>query len=1064
MSRPFVHLHTHSHYSLLDGLAKIDGLVARAKKLEMPALALTDHGALYGAVEFYKKAKAAGIKPILGVEGYVAARSHTDRDPRLDSQRFHIILLAKNFTGYKNLVTLVTKAHLEGFYWKPRMDKQMLAEHAEGLIALSACLSGEIPRALQHNDRARAEKLVAEYREIFGPENFYLELGGHPNIPEQKTVDDALKELSRKFSVPLVATGDIHYLDKDDKEAHEVLLSVQTGAKVDDENRLSMRSEDFFMRSGDEMAALFHDTPEAIENTLAIADKCNVELPLNVTQLPAFPVPTEFTPETYLRKLCEENISRRLGVSVSELTTDAKERLTFELSVIEKTGFASYFLIVQDFVNWAKQHGIVVGPGRGSAAGSLVSYLLGITTIDPLKWGLLFERFLNPERISMPDIDLDFADWRRDEVIAYVTEKYGKDHVAQIGTFGTMAARAVVRDAGRALGMPYSFCDRIAKLIPFGMTLKQALAASQELRDAYQNETEVTRLIDSGRKLEGVARHVSTHACGVVITKNPLTELVPLQHASQDDETIITQYEMHAIEDLGLLKMDLLGLRNLSIIEETLGRVKETYGKVIDIEKIPLDDAQTFHLLQAADTTGVFQLEGSGMRRFLKELKPTELEDIIAMVALYRPGPMELLPSYIARKHKKEKIEYVHPKLEPILKNTYGIAVYQEQLMEIARQLAGFTLSEADMLRKAVGKKIRGLLQEQREKMISGMLGNGINRKTAEHIWEWVEPFAGYGFNRSHAACYALIAYQTAWLKAHWPAEFLASLLAREGDTVERVAILVQECRTHHIPVLPPDVNASREAFTVVYEGQKPQAIRFGLAAVKNLGSNVVEAIIASRNESGLFTSMEDFLTRTGSREFTKKSLEALIYSGALDDLGERRQLLNNLESLLSFSRDAQKAKTSKQDSLFGSSSAGGTLPLKESPPATRDEKLRWEKEYLGLWLSEHPVEAFKIVIEQLTKPIRVARELAAGTRVKIGGVITNIQKILTKQGEPMLFVGVEDLSDHMEVVVFPRVLESYPTAFRENAIVVLDGKLNERNGELSFLCDRAEELVEAKQ
>src|SRR3989344_4546317 len=845
MSRPFVHLHTHSHYSLLDGLAKIDGLVACAKKLEMPALALTDHGALYGAVEFYKKAKAAGIKPILGVEGYVAPRSHTDRDPRLDSQRFHIILLAKNFVGYKNLVTLVTKAHLEGFYWKPRMDKQMLAEHAEGLIALSACLSGEIPRALQHNDRARAEKLVAEYREIFGPENFYLELGGHPNIPEQKTVDDALKELSRKFSVPLVATGDIHYLDKDDKEAHEVLLSVQTGAKVDDENRLSMRSEDFFMRSGDEMAALFHDTPEAIENTLAIADKCNVELPLNVTQLPAFSVPEGFTPETYLRKLCEENISRRLGVSVSELTTDAKERLTFELSVIEKTGFASYFLIVQDFVNWAKQHGIVVGPGRGSAAGSLVSYLLGITTIDPLKWGLLFERFLNPERISMPDIDLDFADWRRDEVIAYVTEKYGKDHVAQIGTFGTMAARAVVRDAGRALGMPYSFCDRIAKLIPFGMTLKQALAASQELRDAYQNETEVTRLIDSGRKLEGVARHVSTHACGVVITKDPLTELVPLQHASQDDETVITQYEMHAIEDLGLLKMDLLGLRNLSIIEETLGRVKETYGEIIDIEKIPLDDAKTFQLLQAADTTGVFQLEGSGMRRFLKELKPTELEDIIAMVALYRPGPMEVLPSYIARKHKKEKIEYVHPKLEPILKNTYGIAVYQEQLMEIARQLAGFTLSEADMLRKAVGKKIRGLLQEQREKMISGMLGNGINRKTAEHIWEWVEPFAGYGFNRSHAACYALIAYQTAWLKAHWPAEFLASLLAREGDTVERVAILVQECRTHHIPVLPPDVNASREAFTVVYEGQKPQAIRFGLAAVKNLGSNVVEAIIA---------------------------------------------------------------------------------------------------------------------------------------------------------------------------------------------------------------------------
>jgi len=1079
--RNFVHLHTHSHYSLLDGLPKVDALVKRAKELGMPALALTDHGVLYGAVEFFKKAKHAGIKPILGVEMYIATRSMQDRDPKLDSRRFHIVLLAKNMTGWRNLLALVSTAHIEGFYYKPRIDKELLRKHSDGLIALSGCLSGEIPKAILNSDLKKAEQLIAEYRDIFGPENFFFELGAHQNIPEQVQVNKILKELARKYHVPVVATNDVHYLQKDDREAHEVLISIQTATRFDDEGRMSMRHDDFSLRSADEMYEQFSDMPEALENSIRIADMIDLDIPLGHIQLPSFPLEAGQDADNFLRTLCYAGLHRRYNITVRADETYAqdeekklpasldtiKERLEYELAVIVKTGFASYFLIVQDIVNWAKAQGIVVGPGRGSAAGSLVSYLLNITNVDPIKFGLLFERFLNPDRISMPDIDLDFADLRRDEVLAYTAEKYGRDRVAQIITFGTMAARGVIRDAGRALGYPYATCDKIAKMIPFGMTLQQALTGSRELAELYESDTDAQRLIDAGKKLEGVARHASTHACGVVISKDALSQQVPLQRSSQDDGAIITQFEMHAVEDLGLLKMDFLGLRNLSIIEDTVRRIRDARGETIDIDTIPLDDAATFGLLTRGDTTGVFQLESAGMKRYLKELKPTTLEDIIAMVSLYRPGPMELIPEYIARKFGKRPVTYLHAKLVPILQNTYGIAVYQEQLMEIARSLAGFTLAQADILRKAVGKKIKSLLDEQREKLINGMLTNGIQRHTAEAIWEWVEPFARYGFNRSHAACYAFIAYQTAWLKTHYPYEFMASLLTAENQTVERTATLISESRSHGIPVLPPDVNVSGTTFTVEYalnEGTlQSQAIRFGLSGIKNVGENIIEYIIREREQNDIFPSIDDFAERISSHVMNRKSLESLIKAGALDAFGERAQLLANMEDILSWARDIEKNRKNRQESLFAGTGSLPPLRLKDAPPAPKDARLRWEKELLGLWISDHPLTDYKAILSRISMPIQNIAGLPSGKRIVIGGVINKIQKIVTKKGDPMLFVSIEDQTDQIEVLVFPRVLEQYSGAFHENAIVAIEGTLNDRDGQMKLICDRAEEILLAE-
>ncbi|MBI3638409.1 DNA polymerase III subunit alpha, partial [Candidatus Wolfebacteria bacterium] len=809
----FVHLHTHSHYSLLDGLAKIDDLVNRAKELGMKALALTDHGNLYGAVEFYKKAIKAELKPILGIEAYIAPHSRFEKRPKIDDQYFHLILLAENETGWQNIIKLSTKAHLEGFYYRPRMDKDLLREHSEGIIALSGCLGGEIAQHILNNQPEKAEATANEYIQIFGKDNFFLEMGLHRNIPDSVKAAEGLSRLSKKTGIPLVATQDIHYAKSEDAEYHDVFLAIQTRSLLSDDDRLTLKIDDFSMTPQEKMIEDFADFPEAILNTVKIAERCNVVLNLNQILLPNFPLPEgETSPNLYLRKLIEEKLPHRFPVADAKIT----ERLDYELGVIEKTGFADYFLIVQDFVNWAKERGIVVGPGRGSAAGSLISYVLKITNVDPLKYELLFERFLNPDRISMPDIDLDFTDVRRDEVFSYIRQKYGEDKVARIITFGTMAARAAIRDAGRALGMSYGFCDQIAKLIPFNPTqgmkmgwLQKCLENVAEFKSIYENDPEAKRLIDTAKKLEGVVRHASVHACGLVISKEPLTNFVPLQTAPQDPDIIITQFEMHSVEALGLLKIDLLGLKNLTIIEGTIRLIEDMTGEKIDISKIPLDDKKTFKLLQDGDTTGIFQLESSGMRRYLKELKPTELEDIIAMVALYRPGPMELIPSFINRKFGKEKVTYLHPRLQPILENTYGIGIYQEQMMRIARDLAGFSLAEADTLRKAIGKKIKVLLDAQKEKLTKGMIQNGIEEKIAKEIWKLFPPFARYGFNRCLTGDTALMDPQSGKLTT------LEELYKKREDNSPNVLSLENNHKIKSRPVTEVFYNGKKQVYLI---------------------------------------------------------------------------------------------------------------------------------------------------------------------------------------------------------------------------------------------------------
>jgi len=1050
----FTHLHVHSHYSLLDGLPKIDEILDYVKENNMDSVALTDHGVLYGAVEFYKKAKKKGIKPIIGCEVYMALERMHQKRPNIDNKKYHLVLLVKNETGYKNLVKLLTKAHLEGFYYKPRIDEELLAQHSKGLIAMTACIQGKIPQLIIAKKFDEAEKTALKYQEIFGKDNFYLEIQHHPNLPNQKIVNDALILLSKKLNIPLVATNDCHYLKPEDAIAQDILMLINTNAKPDDPERLTMKADDFSMHPPKKMQEFFKDTPEAIENTQKIVESCNFEFKLGQIKLPYFQVPGNKTPDEYLEELCQKGLEKRQ----IQKTEQVLKRLHHELSIIKQTGFASYFLIVQDFVNWAKENRIVVGPGRGSAAGSLVSYLLNITDIDPLKYDLLFERFLNPERISMPDIDLDFTDRRRDEVINYIAQKYGRDKVAQIITFGTMAARVAIRDVGRALKYPYSYCDRIAKMIPFGFTLDQALEKIDEFKQLYYSDEKATKLIDLAKKLEGVVRHASTHACGVVISKTPLTEIVPLQQPSQNEQGIVTQYEMHSIEDLGLLKMDLLGLKNLTIIEDTLARIYKVQNKSLKIEDIPLDDPDTFKLLQKGETTGVFQLESDGMKRYLKQLKPTEFEDIIAMVALYRPGPMQFIPDYIKGKHGKRKIQYLHPKLEPILKKTYGIMVYQEQLMQIAQELAGFTLAEADILRKAVGKKIKKLLLEQKEKFIQGGINQGIDKRIIEQIWEWILPFAKYGFNRSHSASYAMIAYQTAYLKAHYPVEFMAAVLTSERQDVDKIAFLIEECKRMKIEVLPPDINESFRNFSVV---PKENKIRFGLLAIKNVGHNVVSAIVEERKAKGPFSSIEDFINRIDSKDLNKKSLEALIKSGCFDKFEERNKLLQNLEKILEWNRQARKNKLNGQKGLFDGMESNSKLNLSPAPPASKKQKLNWEKELLGLYISSHPLEDLKKIFEKKVLPLVKISQDITGKIVKTGGIISNIKKIITKTGKPMLFVKLEDQTDKIELVVFPSVVENNPAIFQENKIVMVKGRVDNRDGVPKIICQEIEEIID---
>jgi DNA polymerase-3 subunit alpha len=1058
----FVHLHTHSHYSLLDGLAKIDDLVNEAVRCGMPALALTDHGNLYGAIEFYKKAKAAGIKPIIGVEAYLAKRSLGEKQPGIDDKRYHLILLAENNVGYQNLLKLVTISNLEGFYYKPRLDKETIRKYSKGLICLTACLSGEISRAFLANDRQRAEELVSEHQDIFGKENFFIEIEHHPGIPNHEKIQKELVKLAEKMKVPVVAAQDIHYIKPEDAEAQDILLAVQTNNKIGDEERLTMKEDDFSFRSGEEMAEFFKDIPEAIENAAKIAERCNVEIELGKTQLPHFDVPEGETPNSYLEKLCKKGVEKRFGKNPSE---EILSRLKYELSVIEKTGFAPYFLIVQDFVNWAKNNGIVVGPGRGSAAGSLVSYALGITDIDPLKYNLLFERFLTPERISMPDIDLDFADTRRDEVVEYLSKKYGTDHVAQIITFGTMAARAAIRDAGRALGFSYAFCDELAKMIPFNFSLKKSLEKVTELKNSYNANPDTKKLVDTAKKLEGVARHASVHACGIVITKNPLVESIPLQYATSKGEEgirrqiIITQYEMHAIEDLGLLKMDLLGLKNLTIIESAIKLIKENEQKDVDIENLEPNDPKVFKTLADGNTVSVFQLEGSGMTHYLKELKPTNIEDIIAMISLYRPGPLEtgMASKYINRKHGKEKITYLHPKLEPVLKNTFGIMIYQEQLMQMAREMAGFTMPEADTLRKAVGKKIKKLMMEQKEKFIKGVEKNTGSKSLGQELWGLIEPFERYGFNRSHAAAYASIAYQTAYLKTYYPLEFMTAAMAAEEKDVDQIALLVKECERLGIKVLGPDINISMQSFTP----EPPSSIRFGLRAIKNVGHNIVEALVNERN-NGPFRSLADLLERIQDKDLNKKSLEALAKAGALDCLVERNLILGNMDEILEYHKEAGRASSKNQTSLFSLVEDKSNLPglkLKEVPAATDEEKLQWEKELLGLYVSGHPLAKFEEALKRYKVKIADIKKLQNGAPAVAAGMIEEIKKIVTKKGEPMLFIKLADFTDSIEAVIFPRMLLNFGHLLQIGNCIVIKGKMSYRNNNPSIIANELKRL-----
>jgi DNA polymerase III subunit alpha len=1069
---PFVHLHAHSMYSLSDALGDPADLVARAKELGYDTIALTDHAGLYGAVEFYEAAHKQGIKPIIGVEINVAPNKLTDKRPRVDDFSYHLTLIAETDQGYRNLLQLVSESYLEGFYYKARTDKASLAKWGRGIIALSGCLKGEIPKALAAHDMEKATQLVRAYQDIFSKDNFFLEMVHHPESPTQIEVNQFLIQLAKETGAPLVATKDVHYLHADDREAQDALQCIHDGKLLADMSRHSMSAMDHSLVAPLEMVAAFAETPEAVANTRVIADRCNVTIELGVNHLPSFACPTGATPDDYLRELCEKGLHVRYGDAV---TVEATERLAFELATIKRMGYAEYFLIVQDYVNWAKKHGVVVGPGRGSAAGSIVAYALKITNLDPLRYGLLFERFLNPDRISMPDIDMDFDDVKRKDVIEYVMNTYGRDRVAGIITFGTMAARAAVRDVSRVMGWTFQEVDRVAKAIPppvqgRHVPLEDSVRDQPELRQMAQ-DVRTKQLLDLAIKLEGTSRHASQHACAIVIAPSPLTDFAPVQKAQGGDVERVIQYSMHSAEVVGLLKMDFLGLSNLSVIRDTLDIVQAVHGVIVNIDDLPLDDATTYELLGRAETTGVFQLESDGMKRYIKELKPSVIEDIIAMVALYRPGPMQFIDSFIKRKHGKEEISYAHPLLESALKNTYGIPVYQEQVMQVSKDMAGFTGGEADTLRKAMGKKIAKLMKEMREKFIAGSVKNGVAEQVAEQIFQQFEEFAAYGFNKSHAACYAMIAYQTAYLKAHYPECFMAGLLNSDCNNLDRVTIEVEECRRMGMRVLPPDVNESFQRFSVVKETvvhktsqTSVPTLRFGLLAIKGLGEDVVEEIVKERKSGGAFTDLADFASRVPGRALNKKSLEALIKSGALDRFGDRNRLLYNMETLLDYHKRIEQERASGQSNLFASALASSSAPalhLKAAPPASNREMLSWEKDLLGLYVSAHP---FKEVGERLGvyfTPLGRLAEFKKAKSVRCGGVLTDAKKIYTKAGnEPMVFATLTDVSGAVEAVVFPRAYRDHAELWEPDKMLCVTGRPQEKDGEMKLLVETAFEIT----
>jgi DNA polymerase-3 subunit alpha len=1047
----FTHLHTHSHYSLLDGMNRIDDIISWAEKMGVNSIALTDHGVLYGAIEFYIKAKEKGIKPIIGCEMYLAPRSRFDKTPKVDTKFYHLILLAKNYEGYKNLLKLVTIAELEGFYYRPRIDKEVLKQNSEGLIALSACLRGEIPQALLNNDYELAKKLVTEYKEIFGEENFYLELQDHPELEEQNKVNELLYQLAKETNTGVVLTCDSHYPLKEDKNVHEVLLAIQTGSDTSSDDRLTMVHTDLHLKTLEEILPRYQDKPDLFQNIEKIVNACNLEIPLETLIFPQYDTPDNKPAFDYLKELAYENFSKMHFDDPDE----AKKRLDYELEVIRKTNFADYFLVIHDIVRFAEENKILTNT-RGSAAGSLVAYVLGITHIDPIKYDLYFERFLNPERIEPPDIDLDVADDRRQDIINYISQKYGPDHVAQVLTFGIMKSRLAVRDVNRALGHPYSLGDQIAKLIPQNLKIDDALNTVPELKQLYETNNDVKEVIDIARRLEGLARHASTHAAGVVIAPEPMVNFAPLQHSSRSEKEIVTQYEMNSLKHVGLVKIDILGLANLTIIRNALRIIRKVYDTEIDLDSLGFDDKKVYQLLSRGETIGVFQVESEGMRKYLKDLKPSSLEDIIAMLALYRPGPMELIPQFIRRKHGEEKYSYLHPALKPILEKTYGIMVYQEQLMKIAHDLAGFSLGEADILRKAVGKKIKTLLEAQREKMINGMIKNGVKKETALQIWEWVEPFARYGFNKGHSASYARITYQTAWLKAHYPDAYMAALLTSDFGNLDRIAIEVKECERLGIKVLPPSVNYSFVEFGV---DKDTHNILFALSAIKNVGTGVAQMIQDERQKNGPFKNLSDFLKRIPRQVLNRKTLESLIKSGALDCFGSRELMVNKLDELLALSYKLNEDSNSLQMGLFHEDNDDILARLGEAPPINKTQRLLWEREYLGIYLTGHPLDDYKNIIGKVALTASQISNIALGTKVKVCGFVSRIQKVRTKSGQLMVFSQVSDYNKSIEVIFFPTVLATYGENLGEDKIVIVEGRIDRRNGEYQIIGDRVEEI-----
>ncbi len=1055
----FVHLHVHTEYSLLDGSIRIEDLVKRTKDLGMDSVAITDHGSMFGVIQFYKEAKKQGIKPILGSEVYMAVNKHTEKEQK-DKNQYHLVLLAENNEGYQNLMKIVSEGYVNGFYYKPRVDKDILRKYSKGIIALSACLGGEIQQYLLDNNYEGAKRTALEYKEIFGKDNFFLELQNH-GLNEQIEVNNRLIQISKELGIPLVATNDVHYLTKDDAIVHDILLCIQTGKTVDEENRMKFPTNQFYLKSPEEMKAIFKEQIQALENTVWIGKRCNVELDFNTLHLPKYDIPKGYTNESYLRELTLKGLKEKYG----EITEEIMNRFEYEFKTIVDMGYIDYFLIVWDFIKFAKDNEIMVGPGRGSAAGSIVSYGLGIIDIDPLKYGLIFERFLNPERVTMPDIDIDFCYERREEVIQYVVEKYGADRVAQIVTFGTMAARGAIRDVGRAINMPYGEVDYVAKQIPtdLGMTIEKALKVNNTLMEEYKNKDSIKRLIDYAMAVEGLPRHTSTHAAGVVISKEPVTNYVPLL---RNGDAITTQFNMIELEELGLLKMDFLGLRTLTVIRDAVNLIEENHGIKVDFDDFTYDDPKVLEMFAKAETLGIFQFESSGMRAFLKELKPNVFENLIAANSLFRPGPMNQIPTFVECKHDPSKIKYIHPKLENILNVTYGCIVYQEQVMQIVRDIGGYSMGRADLVRRAMGKKKMDIMEEERRNfiygqvdekgdiLIKGAIRNGVDEASANRIYDLMIDFANYAFNKSHSAAYAVIAYRTAWLKYYYPVEFMAAQISSIMGNTNSVSLYIQECKRLGIDILPPDINESYHKFTV-----SNGKIRFGLTAVKNVGENFITALIKAR-KSGEFTSFTDFIERiekVDSTVMNKRAVESLIRCGAMDSIGANRaQLLAIFEKTIDSIHEDRKRNIEGQFSIFDrieDTNNKDNLPsLKEFPQKVL---LSMEKEILGIYVSGHPLEPYKKelsavsnittseIFTQLDEGTNNIQQVRDGQRVKIGGIIVEKKNKITKNNNIMAFLTIEDMYGSIECIVFPRTYENYNNLLAEDGLIVIEGRLS---------------------